>query len=50
MRGEGFDAEGFSGVMASIEDVHPQLFGQRVSPMRAFAGDEGVDAFLRGSF
>src|ERR1700757_2444663 len=48
--GEGFDAEGLGRVMAAVEDVHAELFGERVSPVRPFAGDEGVHAFARGEF
>src|ERR1051325_3199319 len=45
MSGQGFDAEGFGGVMAPVEHVHAQFFGQRISPMRSFAGDESIHAF-----
>src|SRR5262245_12454367 len=31
--------------MAAVKDVQPEFFGQPISPMRAFARDEGVHAF-----
>ena len=36
--------------MAAVKDIQAQFLRQRVSPMRPFAGDERVHAFLRGLF
>lgn len=47
--GEGFGAESFGGVVAAVKNVKAEFFGHGVGPMRAFAGDEGVHAFI-GSF
>lgn len=41
---EGFDAEGFGGVVAGVEEVDVGFFGGGVAPVGAFAGDEGVDS------
>ena len=46
--GEGFDAEGFSGVVAAVENIHAEFLRQAVSPVRAFASDESVHAFGGG--
>ncbi len=48
--GEGFDPERFGGVVATIEDVDAEFFGHGVGPMRSFASDESVDAFVGGFF
>lgn len=50
MRAEGFDAEGFGCVMTAVENVEAEFFGHGVGPMRSFAGDESVDAFVGGFF
>lgn len=42
---QGFDAECFGGVMASIEHIDLEFLSQRESPVWAFAGDDGVDTF-----
>ena len=34
--------------MAAVENIHAQLLGQRVSPVRTFASNEGVHAFGGG--
>lgn len=44
--GEGFDAEGLGGVVAAVDEIDADLFGEGVAPVGAFAGDEGVDAGL----
>ncbi len=46
--GQRLDAERLSGVMASVEHVHPQLLSQRERPMGAFSRDEGIHPFLPG--
>jgi hypothetical protein len=50
MPGESLDAERLGGVVAAVQDVQPEFFGRGVGPVRAFAGDEGVHAFLRRQF
>lgn len=42
--GEGFDAEGLGGVVAAVDEIDADFFGEGVAPVGAFAGDEGVDA------
>lgn len=42
--GEGFDAEGLGGVVAAVDEIDADFFGEGVTPVGAFAGDEGVDA------
>ena len=37
--GEGFDAEGLGGVVAAVEDVEAEFFGEGVAPVGAFAGE-----------
>ena len=49
-RGEGFDSESFRGVVAAVKNVDAGILGQRMRPVRAFAGDEGVHAFLCRQF
>src|SRR5262245_54729125 len=49
-RREGLHAEGFRGIMAAVEHVDAKFFGLCKSPMRPFAGSEGIHAFLRGDF
>ena len=44
--GEGFDAEGLGGVVAAVDEIDADFLGEGVAPVRAFAGDEGVDAGL----
>jgi hypothetical protein len=44
--GEGFDAEGLGGVVAAVDEIDADFFGEGVAPVGAFAGDEGVDAGL----
>lgn len=39
------DAEGFGEVMAGVNEVDAEFFGEGIGPMGAFAGDEGIDAF-----
>ena len=46
--GEGFDTEGFGGVVAAVKDVQAEIFGQGECPMRAFAGDERIHALAGG--
>lgn len=46
--GKSPDAEGFGGVVATVERVDAGFFGERKGPMGTFAGDEGVDAFGGG--
>ena len=41
-----FDAEGFGGVVPAVEDVDAEFLGHRIGPMRTFAGDESVYAFV----
>ena len=36
--------------MAAVKNIHAQFLRQRISPMRTFAGDEGVHAFAAGEF
>src|SRR5258708_6605564 len=48
MPGECFHAEGFSRVMAAVQDVQSKLLRQRIGPVRAFTSDEGVHAFASG--
>ena len=36
--------------MAAVKNIDAQFLRQRVSPMRPFAGDERVHAFLRRLF
>src|ERR1022692_2677243 len=43
-------AKRFCGVMTAVKNVHAQFLRQRVRPVRAFAGDESVHAFLGGAF
>lgn len=43
---EGFDAEGFCGVVAREEEVDAEFFGGCVAPVGTFAGDEGIEAFF----
>ncbi len=45
MRGECFDTESFSGVMAAEQEIHPKLFSSYRRPMRRFARDQCVDFF-----
>src|SRR5690348_12777608 len=40
----------FRRVMAAVEDVDAELLRQRVSPMRALAGDKCVHTFIGGQF
>ena len=47
--GEVFDAEGFGGVVAAVEDVETEFFGEGEGPVRAFTGDEGVHTLASGS-
>ena len=47
MRGERFDAENFSRVMSTEEEIHTDLFGGNGSPMRRLTGDERVDSIVR---
>ena len=47
MRSERLYAECLGGVMATVERIHSQFLSQRVSPMRAFTGDESVHTFCR---
>lgn len=49
LRGEGADAEGLGGVVATVERVDAGFLGEGVCPVGAFPGDEGVDA-LGGGF
>src|SRR5690242_7754237 len=46
--GQSFHSESFGGVMAAVEDIQAQFFGERVGPVSAFAGDEGVNSFCGG--
>lgn len=48
--GQGFDAESLRGVVAGVENIEAQFFRERVGPVRAFAGDEGIHAFGGGLF
>jgi hypothetical protein len=45
---ERLHAESLGGVVATVEDVDSGFFSGGEGPVRAFAGNEGVDAFLRG--
>ena len=36
--------------MAAVKNIQSQILRQRISPVRAFAGDERVHAFARGQF
>ena len=47
MRGERFDAEGFSGVVAAEEKIDAEFFGGDGGPMRRFARNERVDIIFR---
>ncbi len=49
MRGERLHSKRFGGVMATVKNVHSQLFTECVSPVRPLAGDQRVHTFLRGS-
>ena len=50
MRRQRFHAEGLRRVMAAVKHVNAQFLGQRIIPVRAFAGDERVHAFVAASF
>src|SRR5438552_11252806 len=47
MRGEGLNAERFGRVMAAEKKIDSQFLRGNRSPMRRFAGNEGVDFLLR---
>lgn len=42
---QGFDAEGLRGVVAAVDEIHPNFLSQGVGPVLAFASDKRVDAF-----
>src|SRR5437879_11134909 len=48
MRRQCFHPERLRGIVSAVKNVHAQLLSQRESPVRPFAGDEGVHAFARG--
>ena len=50
MRRQRLHAESFRRVMAAVKDVQSQFFRHRKSPLRPFAGDERVHAFIGGNF
>ena len=41
---EGLNADGFGGVMAAVDHVHPQVLRAVVVSVAGFTGEEGVDA------
>src|SRR5438128_8336747 len=46
MRGQRFYTEDFRGVMPAEQKIHAELFSGNSGPVRSFASDKGVDAFL----
>ena len=50
MRRQRLHAERFRRVMAAVKNVQAKFLRQRISPVRAFAGDERVHAFARRLF
>ena len=47
MCGERFDAERFGRVVPAEKKIDAELFRGNCGPVRRFAGDEGVDLFVR---
>src|SRR5439155_26950980 len=45
-----FDAKRFRRVMAPIQDIQAEFFGEGKRPVRTFSRDEGIDSFGGSAF
>ena len=50
MRCEGFHAERLRRIVAAVKNIQPQFLRQSKCPVRTFAGDECVHAFIHRQF
>ena len=47
LRRQRLHPEGFRGVVAGVKNIQAEFLGERIRPVRPFAGDERVHAFRR---